>query len=437
MARFLRTGLILTTVILFAGLMALLFYRPSRPLLVFAQPAGRIYIVREGDALSQIAQQFGVSEQELISTDHLRMQYGNILIYRGQRLIIPAHTGTPAAQTAAPQAAVTALITTTSPVSATLEMTPEITLPREIQATSVVTTTPVVSAAMTITETSMPDSATTETPTSTATAAIAATDTLTASHPMTAAVATPLTTTEALQQTPAVITVTTATTMPIRPIVTALPASVWPALAAPIDLLSPAAGGAYHSPIEIIGLSHTQSGQVTVQLKSEQGELLADRVTTGGAETDFFHTYLRFMVTEPLSATLVIVASNSGNDSGVGEFQIPVALLPGQRLIDINSPQVGARVCNPILIAGYSNTFEANVILELRPPNEEHTGQVIVIGGNLGIYHDFISTFDQQTDIPQPLLVSAYATDASGRYPTIDKTVLPVVAYPPGSNNCP
>ncbi|HMN29836.1 MAG TPA: Gmad2 immunoglobulin-like domain-containing protein, partial [Caldilineaceae bacterium] len=111
-------------------------------------------------------------------------------------------------------------------------------------------------------------------------------------------------------------------------------------------------------------------------------------------------------------------------------------LLPGQRVVDVNTPTVGAAVCNPIVVNGYSNTFEAVVSLALNERTGAVVTQTTAMGGNLGIYADFTGLFAQPVSTSQPVLVSAYEEAASGQGP-IDRTSIPVSLFPAGSAQCP
>src|SRR5690606_8834379 len=116
--------------------------------------------------------------------------------------------------------------------------------------------------------------------------------------------------------------------------------------------------------------------------------------------------------------------------------EAPITLLPGQRLIDVNSPSVGQAVCNPILVSGYSNTFEANVVLTLSDPDGTVLLQTPTMGGTLGAYRDFATSLSYSASKATPLLLSVTETDASGRLNTIDETVIPITLHPAYSAAC-
>ena len=48
-----------------------------------------VYVVAKGDTISTIAEQYGVSPQELSKTNNLRLKGSKSIIYPGQELIIP------------------------------------------------------------------------------------------------------------------------------------------------------------------------------------------------------------------------------------------------------------------------------------------------------------------------------------------------------------
>jgi hypothetical protein len=187
---------------------------------------------------------------------------------------------------------------------------------------------------------------------------------------------------------------------------------VWSDPAAQIELFSPQANGLYHSPIEVIGFSQTFEGSVNLRLTAADGTVLAERHTQGGSVDgfDFFHSYLRFTV--------------------------PLVLLPGQRVLDLNRPEVGAAVCSPIFVNGYSNTFEASLLVDLRTRAGTLITQTVATGGNLGVYADFSATLRPDVAAPQPVLVSAFEAAASGAG-DVDRTSIPLSLYPPGSSQCP
>ena len=184
-------------------------------------------------------------------------------------------------------------------------------------------------------------------------------------------------------------------------------------------------------------LSNTFEGQVAINLSATDGTLLAHRITLGGDEAyAFFHTDLRFFVSEGTEAILSVREIDMAEGTVVSATDTPITLLPGQRFIDVNSPTVGQMVCNPILVSGYSNTFEANVVLTLREPDGNMLLQIPTMGGTMGHYRDFATSLNYEVNAPMPLLLSVAETDASDRLNTIDETVIPLTLYPAYSAVC-
>jgi hypothetical protein len=206
----------------------------------------------------------------------------------------------------------------------------------------------------------------------------------------------------------------------------------------PITVFSPVEGGAYHSPIEVTGLSRTFEGNVSVSLLNADGAVLAERIAAGGSDAfGFFHTYVRFAVDTPTAAVLTVVEMDMAEGTVLSEARRPVVLLPGQRTVDLTYPSAGAAVCGPLLVSGYSSTAEANVVLELLSAEGELLEQVSATGGTLGVYRDFVAPMDYDVlDVPAAALVSVHETDASGRYGHVDQTVLPITIHSAGDPAC-
>lgn len=205
-----------------------------------------------------------------------------------------------------------------------------------------------------------------------------------------------------------------------------------------IELIAPVADVGYHSPLDITGFSPTFEGHVRIRLLDEEGTVLAERIAIGGAANgfDFFHTYVRFSVTEVQTGTLEVVEVSPKDGSRLTEVLVPLTLLPGQRVIDLNTPDVGATLCNPIVINGYSNTFEATLSVDLRQRDGEIVTQTIAMGGNLGVYADYQAIITEPITQAQALLVSAYEASAATGEP-IDLARVPISLYPDGSEQCP
>lgn len=230
--------------------------------------------------------------------------------------------------------------------------------------------------------------------------------------------------------------VTATATVTATPVITE--PVVWTDPPLPIEVFSPLGNGLYHSPIEVVGFSQTFEGNVNLRLTDDGGNVLAERSTIGGSVDGFafFHSYLRFTVTEPITGLLEIFETSAQDGSEINTVAIPVTLLPGQRVIDINNPVPGQVVCAPVVVAGYSNTFEASLLVELVDRSGATLNQTTASGGNLGIYAEFLATLENDGNEAQALLVGAYEEAASGAGP-VDHTRYPVTLYPAGSEECP
>jgi hypothetical protein len=232
------------------------------------------------------------------------------------------------------------------------------------------------------------------------------------------------------------------TSTPARtPTATALPsdpASPWTPGSARIELFSPVRNTAYRSPIEVIGYSQTFEGNVEIRLRSGSGAILAERTAIGGSVDgfDFFRTGLRFNVSTEQSAILEVFETSANDGSEINVVRIPLRLLPGQRVIDLETPTTGAAVCSPVVISGYSNTFEASVVVSLNGRDGASLVQGSAMGGNLGVYRSFSTTLNHAASSAQAVLVSAYEESARGDGP-IDQTRVPVTLYPRGTSRCP
>lgn len=240
----------------------------------------------------------------------------------------------------------------------------------------------------------------------------------------------------------ATVTATLVTTPEATVTITATPVITtpngWSDPELPIELFSPVGNGFYHSPLEVTGFSQTFEGNVNLRLSDADGNSLAERSTIGGAVDgfDFFHSYLRFTVTEPITGLLEVFETSAKDGSEINVVTVPVTLLPGQRVIDLTNLTAGKSVCAPIVVTGYSNTFEAALLVDLSARNGALLSQSSALGGNLGIYAEFLTTLDVEDEAVQPLLVSAYEEAPSGDGP-VDQTRFPVTLYPAGSPECP
>ena len=86
-------------------------------------------------------------------------------------------------------------------------------------------------------------------------------------------------------------------------------------------------------------------------------------------------------------------------------------------------------MCNPIVVSGYSNTFEATVRVTLSDRSGVEIATTPAMGGNLGVYADFSTTISHTVDAPQPLLVGAGEESPAG-FGHVDYTRVPVSLYP-------
>lgn len=214
----------------------------------------------------------------------------------------------------------------------------------------------------------------------------------------------------------------------------------WPAPATAIEVFSPVAGGMYHSPIEIIGNSLTFEGVVNIRLSLEDGTVLAERTTQGGGtEHRFFHSYVRFEILEqepqPHDATLEVFEISAKDGSEINKVTIPITVAPGQRSIDVLQPGVGAKVCNPIPVAGYSFTFEANVNLAAQSREGATLIEDNAMGGGID-YQDWSAELGPVAPPQRAVLVSVHDHSAKDGQ-VIDETRIPVTLLAVGSNACP
>jgi hypothetical protein len=236
--------------------------------------------------------------------------------------------------------------------------------------------------------------------------------------------------TPTLQPTPTVEPTPTLTPT-IEPTPTPTSTVVWTDPDRAIELFSPVADGLYHSPIEVRGFSQTFEGVVNLRLSAAGGEVLAERTAMGGSVDGFafFATNLRFTAGEEISATLEVFEVSAKDGSEIHKVTIPLRLLPGQRVIDLNAPRMGDKLCSPIYVSGYSNTFEANVLVTLSARSGAVLTSTTAMGGNLGFYADFTAPLTYPVTSPQPLLVGVTEGSAGG-FGYIDYTRVPVSLYP-------
>lgn len=237
--------------------------------------------------------------------------------------------------------------------------------------------------------------------------------------------------------TPTLIATAPPTSIPTS-ISTPIATTVWPTPTQAIEVFSPVQNGLYHSPMAVNGFSQTFEGNVNLRLTDKNGQVLAERNALGGSVDgfDFFNSNVRFTVSEQISATLDIFEKSAKDGSEINKVQIPLILLPGQRVIDLNTPGVGGTVCHPLLVAGYSNTFEATLAVTLNQLDGTEITRTIAMGGNLGVYADFATTISHTVTAPSPVLVGAFEESAAG-FGQVDYKRVPVAVYPAGTTACP
>jgi hypothetical protein len=204
----------------------------------------------------------------------------------------------------------------------------------------------------------------------------------------------------------------------------------WTAPPVAIEVFSPITDSVYHSPIEVIGFSQTFEGNVVVRLRDATNTVIAERATIGGSVDghDFFHTRLRFYTEEQQDGTIEVFETSAADGSEIHKVTIPVILLPGQRVLDLDAPAVGQAVCAPVIVSGYSNTFEANVVTELYERSGTLITTTITMGGNLGFFENFSAVLEHEVEEPAPVLVAAYGGEGQGLGPW-DHTRVPVSLY--------
>ncbi len=209
-------------------------------------------------------------------------------------------------------------------------------------------------------------------------------------------------------------------------------ANPWTPPVAAIEVFSPQARGVYHSPIEIIGFSRTFEGTVHIRLKDvASGEVLAERIATGGGQDyDFFHTYIRFepLVEEESLAVLELFEVDANSGAEINKVNIPIILVPGQRMLDVFTPTAGQKWGATDAVTGYSWTFEGNVVLELSARDGTPLQQTAAIGGGI-MYDGFSAGFDYAPSAPTAAVIGVYAVSPrDGRH--VDETRIPITLTP-------
>jgi LysM repeat protein len=212
---------------------------------------------------------------------------------------------------------------------------------------------------------------------------------------------------------------------------------VWPDPPTAIEVFSPLANERYRSPIDVNGLTRTFEGNVYLRLFAADGTLLGQRRARGGMTSfEFFHSYLRFEVMQETAAVLEIYEAAAADQPPITIIRIPITLEPGQRLVDLNLPTPGSDVCGPVLVQGYSNTFEANVVVELTERNGSVLASANATGGNLGVYGEFAAYLNPNMTAPRAALVGAYEVSPRDGV-RVDHARAPISLYPVDSSACP
>lgn len=214
-------------------------------------------------------------------------------------------------------------------------------------------------------------------------------------------------------------------------------APLWPDPPTAIEVFSPLPRQYYRSPMAVNGLARTFEGNVYLRLLDGNDEIIGQhRARAGMTDFAFFHGYLRFEVTQEISATLVVYEAAAADQLPITQVQIPLYLQPGQRFVDLNSPTPGSKICGRAPVAGYASTFEAVVVVELTTRNGGLLEQTNTMGGAWGLYREFATNFDYTVTTPQAALVGA--TEISPRAGEfVDHVRVPVSLYPAGSSACP
>jgi LysM repeat protein len=213
-------------------------------------------------------------------------------------------------------------------------------------------------------------------------------------------------------------------------------APLWPDPPSAIEIFSPLANERYRTPIDVNGFARTFEGNVYLRLVDTSGNLLGQHRARGGVTSfEFFHGYLRFEVTQETAAVLEIYEAAAPGQPPITSVKIPITLEPGQRFIDLNQPMPGSTVCGQVLVQGYSNTFEANVVVELTERNGSELARTNTTGGNLGVYAEFAAYLGDNIATPRAVLAGAYEISPRDGV-RIDHARVPISLYPAGANAC-
>ena len=365
-----------------------------------------LYVVQPGDTVVIIADQFGITVEELRMLNDIPETN---VIYVGQTLNVGNGQAATEAITATTAVSGTAAVTAPAEVSATVATgevseTAVTTGTEEMTATAAVTGTSVVTAPA---EVSAPDVATA----TVATGEVSETAVTTGTEEMTATAAV---------SGAAAITATT--------VVTTTDAEA-EAAGDPARFAAPQAGNSYHSPLAVNGVEIEAGREVQVRLTDGRGATIAERTLTPGEEG--LNTYLRFTIRNATSATFEI----TGTADGQVIRRESVRLLPGQVFLDLEAPVGGDKICGRALLLGYSSSSGGNVSGAAYAADGALLAEGSGSGGAQGEYRAFFIGLNPDVTEETEGYVTAFtrsATDDS----LVDEIVVPVTFYPADSNAC-
>ncbi|MCB0047032.1 MAG: LysM peptidoglycan-binding domain-containing protein [Caldilineaceae bacterium] len=410
-----------------------------------------LYVVQPGDTVVIIADQFGITVEELRMLNDIPETN---VIYVGQTLNVGNGQAATEAITATTAVSGTAAVTAPAEVSATVATgevseTAVTTGTEEMTATAAVTGTSVVTAPA---EVSAPDVATatvatgevsetavtTGTEEMTATAAVSGTSAVTAPAEVSApdvATATVATgevsetaVTTGTEEMTATAAVSGAAAITATTVVTTTDAEA-EAAGDPARFAAPQAGNSYHSPLAVNGVEIEAGREVQVRLTDGRGATIAERTLTPGEEG--LNTYLRFTIRNATSATFEI----TGTADGQVIRRESVRLLPGQVFLDLEAPVGGDKICGRALLLGYSSSSGGNVSGAAYAADGALLAEGSGSGGAQGEYRAFFIGLNPDVTEETEGYVTAFtrsATDDS----LVDEIVVPVTFYPADSNAC-
>ncbi|MCB9138474.1 MAG: LysM peptidoglycan-binding domain-containing protein [Caldilineaceae bacterium] len=416
-----------------------------------------LYVVQPGDTVVIIADQFGITVEELRTLNDIPETN---VIYVGQTLNVgngqaateaitatavvsgtsavtaPAEVSTPDVATATVttgEVSETAVTTETEEMTATAEVsgTSAVTAPTEVSAPDVATATV---ATGEVSETAV----TTGTEEMTATAEVSGTSAVTAPAEVSApdvATATVATgevsetaVTTGTEEMTATAAVTGAAAITATTVVTTTDAEA-EAAGDPARFAAPQAGNSYHSPLAVNGVEIEAGQEVQVRLTDDRGATIAERTLTPGEEG--LNTYLRFTIRNATSATFEI----TGTADGQVIRRESVRLLPGQVFLDLEAPVGGDKICGRALLLGYSSSSGGNVSGAAYAADGALLAEGSGSGGAQGEYRAFFIGLNPNVAEETEGYVTAFtrsATDDS----LVDEIVVPVTFYPADSDAC-